>query len=176
MQIVPPKTYLVKLCSLSNKPQFITARKRSLGQGNIFAPVCHSVHRGGGLVPGGPGGVWSGGVWSRRGAWWRPPGRLLLRSVRILLECILVYIKGRPLLSTILGMFKPGKISFRSFSNINDGLKKFNLERFVNSRPRNAKLNLSDISLLLSDCFSEILHTYETDIRLREVLEKWVLK
>ena len=24
-----------------------TARKRSLGQGNIFAPVCHSVHRGG---------------------------------------------------------------------------------------------------------------------------------
>ena len=25
----------------------ITARKRSLGQGNIFAPVCHSVHRGG---------------------------------------------------------------------------------------------------------------------------------
>ena len=22
-----------------------TARKRSLGQGNIFAPVCHSVHR-----------------------------------------------------------------------------------------------------------------------------------
>ena len=26
-----------------------TARKRSLGQGNIFAPVCHSVHRGVGL-------------------------------------------------------------------------------------------------------------------------------
>ena len=25
---------------------FITARKRSLGQGNIFTPVCHSVHRG----------------------------------------------------------------------------------------------------------------------------------
>ena len=25
-----------------------TARKRSLGQGNIFAPVCHSVHSGGG--------------------------------------------------------------------------------------------------------------------------------
>ena len=24
-----------------------TARKRSLGQGNIFTPVCHSVHRGG---------------------------------------------------------------------------------------------------------------------------------
>ena len=25
----------------------ITVRKRSLGQGNIFTPVCHSVHRGG---------------------------------------------------------------------------------------------------------------------------------
>ena len=27
--------------------KIITARKRSLGQGNIFTPVCHSVHRGG---------------------------------------------------------------------------------------------------------------------------------
>ena len=26
--------------------QVFTARKRSLGQGNIFTPVCHSVHRG----------------------------------------------------------------------------------------------------------------------------------
>ena len=34
-----------------------TARKRSLGQGNIFAPVCHSVHRG---VPG-PRGLLRGG-------------------------------------------------------------------------------------------------------------------
>ena len=25
---------------------FVTARKRSLGQGNIFTPICHSVHRG----------------------------------------------------------------------------------------------------------------------------------
>ena len=25
---------------------FVTARKRSLGQGNVFTPVCHSVHRG----------------------------------------------------------------------------------------------------------------------------------
>ena len=24
-----------------------TVRKRSLGQGNVFTPVCHSVHRGG---------------------------------------------------------------------------------------------------------------------------------
>ena len=43
----------------------ITARKRSLGQGNIFTPVCHSVHGGGGRawLPGGwrawlPGGAW----------------------------------------------------------------------------------------------------------------------
>ena len=28
-------------------PIYYTARKRSLGQGNIFAPVCHSVHWGG---------------------------------------------------------------------------------------------------------------------------------
>ena len=26
--------------------QVFTARKQSLGQGNIFTPVCHSVHRG----------------------------------------------------------------------------------------------------------------------------------
>ena len=32
----------------------ITARKRSLGQGNIFTPVCHSVHRGACIV----GGAW----------------------------------------------------------------------------------------------------------------------
>ena len=31
--------------------KIITARKRSLGQGNIFAPVCHSVHRGEYLTP-----------------------------------------------------------------------------------------------------------------------------
>ena len=30
-----------------------TSRKRSLGQGNIFTPVCHSVHRGGHAWPGG---------------------------------------------------------------------------------------------------------------------------
>ena len=49
----------------------------------------------------GPGGVWSQGVPGPRGglvpggggAWWRPSGRLLLRAVRILLECILVNYK-----------------------------------------------------------------------------------
>ena len=34
--------------------QFFTTRKRSLGQGNVFTPVCHSVHGGrAGLHPGG---------------------------------------------------------------------------------------------------------------------------
>ena len=28
----------------------VTARKRSLGQGNVFTPVCHSVH-GGCILP-----------------------------------------------------------------------------------------------------------------------------
>ena len=63
----------------------IIARKRSLGQGNMFTPVCHSV-------PGG--GAWSqgGGAPGPRGGCLveTPPGRLLLRAVRILLECILV--------------------------------------------------------------------------------------
>ena len=41
---------------------FITACKRSLGQGNIFTTVCHSVH-GGCLVPGGSGPVGAPGSW-----------------------------------------------------------------------------------------------------------------
>ena len=40
----------------------------------------------------GGGGSARGGCLVPRGAWWRPPpGRLLLRTVRILLECILVW-------------------------------------------------------------------------------------
>ena len=31
--------------------KLVTARKRSLGQGNVFTPVCDSVHRGGGVCP-----------------------------------------------------------------------------------------------------------------------------
>ena len=81
----------------------ITARKRSLGQGNIFTPVCHSVH-GGGLPqcmmgyhpptrhpprPGTPPGP--GPPRTRH-----PPAQSMLgdtvnaRAVRILLECNLV--------------------------------------------------------------------------------------
>ena len=75
---------------------FITARKRSLGQGNIFTPVCHSVHRGGSGVRGCSGGcawlLWggvcgcSGGmhgcsqgvghVWLLRGRWLLQGGML----------------------------------------------------------------------------------------------------
>ena len=29
----------------------ITAHKRSLGEGNVFTPVCHSVHRAGAHPP-----------------------------------------------------------------------------------------------------------------------------
>ena len=45
------------------------ARKRSLGQGNIFTPVCHSVQRGVCVVA--PGGAWlllGGHVWLLWGA------------------------------------------------------------------------------------------------------------
>ena len=38
----------------------------------------------------GNGGPAPGDACSQGGAWWRPPGRLLLLAVHILLECILV--------------------------------------------------------------------------------------
>ena len=34
-----------KVLHLLSKSQILTARKWSLGQGNIFSPICHSVHR-----------------------------------------------------------------------------------------------------------------------------------
>ena len=46
-----------------NCHHIITARKRSLGQGNIFTPVCHSVHRGGVHGLGGMHGCWGGHAW-----------------------------------------------------------------------------------------------------------------
>ena len=75
----------------------ITARKRSLGHGNMFTGVCLSTG-----VPGQVGGVpGPGGVWSWEGCLilggsglgvpgGDPPQRLLLRAICILLECILV--------------------------------------------------------------------------------------
>ena len=59
-----------------------TARKRSLGQGNIFISVCQEFCSRGGVH--GPRGVCSRGVHGGD-----PPRRLLLWAVRILLECIL---------------------------------------------------------------------------------------
>ena len=58
----------------------ITARKRSLRQGNVFTRVCHSVHRGEVSVR---------GVSVRETPGQRHPyGKE--RTARILLECILV--------------------------------------------------------------------------------------
>ena len=56
-----------------------TAHKRSLGQGNIFAPICYFVHRVGWGVPG-PGGrgAWSKGAWS--GGWCLVPGGCLVET------------------------------------------------------------------------------------------------
>ena len=51
----------------------ITARKRSLGQGNIFTPVCHSVHRGACMVAGGHVWFYLGGC-----AWLLPGGHVWL--------------------------------------------------------------------------------------------------
>ena len=63
---------------------------RRFCEGYVFTGVCLStggVLPPGGVLPRGRGGASSGG-----GAWWRhPPRRLLLRAVRIPLECILVY-------------------------------------------------------------------------------------
>ena len=70
----------------------ITVRKRSLGQGNIFTPLCHSVHRGGAcmVAPGGGGmcGCSQGGVWLLPGGACvvAPGGAWLLQGhVRLLL-------------------------------------------------------------------------------------------
>ena len=91
---------------------FITALKWSLGQGNLFTHVCHSVHRGACVVAGGMhscwgdgGHAWLGGVWLWGGCAWLWGGvcgcrgvhrirrdTVTERVVRILLECILVII------------------------------------------------------------------------------------
>ena len=99
-----------RMCSI------VTARKRSLGQGNIFTPVCQSVHRGACVVGGGAGGGGVCGCWGvcmvARGRAWLLGGvpgcwgaclvaggvhrirrdTVNERAVRILLECILVFL------------------------------------------------------------------------------------
>ena len=54
----PPNTALTpctwpRSCPPQNIFKVVTARKPSLGQGNIFTPVCHSVHREGACSRGG---------------------------------------------------------------------------------------------------------------------------
>ena len=60
----PPPPFRVRALSESlDWPLIITARKRSLAQGNIFTPVCHSVHGGACVVaPGGRAWFYSEGV------------------------------------------------------------------------------------------------------------------
>ena len=83
--------------------RLFTARKRSLGQGNVFAPVCHSIHGGGMCCTGvgaGKGGdsVQGGGVLSVIGSGIiippspsrTVPPQVNKRVVGILLGCFLV--------------------------------------------------------------------------------------
>ena len=61
----PPKRHSVMAVSIYMYSVYIYWPKQSFGQGNIFRSVCHSVHRGGGVVWSGPGGVspiFQGGV------------------------------------------------------------------------------------------------------------------
>ena len=53
---------------------FITARKRSLGQGNVFTPVCHSVHWGEGGLDTEPPPGWADPPWMQT-PWADPPTR-----------------------------------------------------------------------------------------------------
>ena len=62
-----------------------------LRKGNVFTPVCHSVHRGSAPVRAGIHPPETHTLGRHRPGHPPPPGRrLLLRTVRILLECILV--------------------------------------------------------------------------------------
>ena len=75
---------------------FITARKRGLGQGNVFRPVCHSVQEGGGLPSmHHKSHNWGGSAFKERGALHLGAGVCIQevekRAARILLECFLVF-------------------------------------------------------------------------------------
>ena len=56
---------LMRCHLIRNQNEHFTARKRSLGQGNVFKPVCHSVHGGGVSVPARITGHMTGGSLSR---------------------------------------------------------------------------------------------------------------
>ena len=93
-----------------------TARKRSLRRLCFYR--CVSVHRGGAYVAGGggvcgggerawPGGMRGGGYGAGGRAWQIPRDTVNERAVRILLECILVYVP-------------PKKLSFRLSFSLSD--------------------------------------------------------
>ena len=75
--ILPTK---ISLRTCSQQSPIFTARERSLGQGNVFTIVCHSV-QGGGLHP---------EVGLGRHPQWILQDTVDERAVSILLECILV--------------------------------------------------------------------------------------
>ena len=118
---VQPITYDIKSSRRRGRPPMIldqkpiiTARKRSLGQGNIFRIMCKEFCPGEGACSRGGACSWGVGCLLQGYLLWRdacsggevpmsggvpamgclvetPPGRLLMRVVRILLECILVW-------------------------------------------------------------------------------------
>ena len=70
---------------------FFSARKRSLGQGNVFTRACH--HRSHDQLPGRSAyrGSTSRGRGMPTGGWADPLPELEKRTVRILLECFLFF-------------------------------------------------------------------------------------
>ena len=72
---------MVKPDFFVEEEELITARKRSLGQGNIFTPVCHSVHRGACVVAGGVRGSGGGACVVAGGCAWLPGGMCGSRGI-----------------------------------------------------------------------------------------------
>ena len=70
---------LMRCHLIRNQNEHFTARKRSLGQGNVFKPLCHSVHGGGVSVPARITGHMTGGSLSRGSL----SGRSLSRRISV---------------------------------------------------------------------------------------------
>ena len=109
-----------------------------LGQGYVFTRVCDSVHRGvlsqhaiAGGIPACLAAGLQGGCLLPGGLVETPPGRLLLRAVCILLECILVQ-------NVILKFILRGKLLFALPSDFNlisfSNKKKINIDLCFNSK------------------------------------------
>ena len=92
---------IVMIIMFKGCASIFTARKQSLGQGNVFTPVCHSVHRRGGVCPPPrmctPPDAHPPGCRPPPGMQSPPPppdtsDTVNKRAIRVLLECILVAI------------------------------------------------------------------------------------